>query len=66
MATPLNIQHDFRRFELGALASFSARPVTSRHRDDSLAGHAIASPIEALVRAFPSSAASVGISRFSP
>jgi Putative DNA-binding domain len=53
VATPLNIQHDFRRFELGALASFSARPVTSRHRDDSLAGHAIASPIEALVARFP-------------
>jgi hypothetical protein len=53
VATPLNIQQSLKHFEPGALASFSAPSVKSRHRDDSLAADAVASPIEALAARFP-------------
>jgi hypothetical protein len=53
VATPLNIQHGLRRFEPGALASFTAGSIAGRRGDDGLATHAIVSPIEALVARFP-------------
>jgi hypothetical protein len=49
VGAPANIQHSSRRFDPGALASFSARA------DSGLAAHdnAVASPIEVLVARFP-------------
>jgi putative DNA-binding protein len=53
VATPLNIQHDPRRFEPGALAAFTAGSITSLHGHDVSADDAVVSTIAALMARFP-------------